>query len=212
MATKTALIIIDMQNDFALPGAPMGVAGAMAVLPNIRRVLMHFRARGLPVFHVVREYRADGSDIEATRLQGFLADKPYCVPGTKGCEIVAGLEPLPGEYRIVKNRFSAFMHTELDFMLRRLEVDTIVVCGIQYPNCIRTTIFDGVAHGYNVILVTDAAGAQTEEIARANILDIANIGVRCVTTDKFQNCIFVKERNSGSADKLNILCSGNHLN
>ena len=185
MVTKTALIIIDMQNDFALPGAPMSVAGAMAVLPNIKRVLAHFRDHGLPVFHVVREYRADGSDIEATRLQGFLADKPYCVPGTKGCEIVTGLEPLPGEYRIVKNRFSAFMHTELDFMLRRLEVDTIVVCGIQYPNCIRTTIFDGVAHGYNVILVTDAAGAQTEETARANILDIANIGVRCVITDEF---------------------------
>ena len=41
------------------------------------------------------------------------------------------------------------------------------------------------AHGYNVLLITDAAGAQTEEIARANILDIANIGVRSVTTDKF---------------------------
>ena len=182
---KTALIIIDMQNDFALPGAPMSVAGAMAVLPNIKRVLAHFRAHGLPVFHVVREYRADGSDIEATRLDGFLADQPSCVPGTPGCEIGAGLEPLPGEYRIVKNRFSAFMHTELDFMLRRLGVDTIVVVGIQYPNCIRTTVFDGVAHGYNVLLVTDAAGAQTEEIARANILDIANIGVRCLTTDEF---------------------------
>ena len=185
MPSKTALIIIDMQNDFALPDAPMGVAGAMAVLPNIRRVLEHFRAQGLPVFHVVREYRADGSDIEATRLDGFLAKKPYCVPGTPGCEIVAGLEPLPGEYRIVKNRFSAFMHTELDFMLRRLGVDTIAVVGIQYPNCIRTTVFDGVAHGYDVILVTDAAGAQTEDIARANILDIANIGVRCLTTDEF---------------------------
>ena len=107
------------------------------------------------------------------------------MPGTPGCEIVAGLEPLPGEYRIVKNRFSAFMHTELDFMLRRLGVDTIAVVGIQYPNCIRTTVFDGVAHGYDVILVTDAAGAQTEDIARANILDIANIGVRCLTTDEF---------------------------
>ena len=107
------------------------------------------------------------------------------MPGTPGCEIVAGLEPLPGEYRIVKNRFSAFMHTELDFMLRRLGVETITVVGIQYPNCIRTTVFDGVAHGYNVMLITDAAGAQTEEIARANILDIANIGVRCLTTDEF---------------------------
>ncbi|MDX9833852.1 MAG: isochorismatase family cysteine hydrolase [Desulfobulbus sp.] len=184
MASKMALIIIDMQNDFALPGAPMCVAGAMAVLPNIKQVLAHFRKKSLPVFHVVREYRADGSDIEGTRLPGFLSKESYCVPDTKGCAIVQGLEPLPNEYRIVKNRFSAFMHTELDFMLRRLEIRDIAVCGIQYPNCIRASIFDGVSLGYNVTLIKDAAGAQTEEIAQANILDIANIGVRCVTTEE----------------------------
>lgn len=185
MEDKMGLIIVDMQNDFALPGSPMCVAGAMAVLPNIKRVLTFFRKRSFPVFHVVREYRADGSDIEITRLQSFLSQQQYCVPGTKGSAIVDGLEPLANECRIVKNRFSAFMNTELDFMLRRLDVPNIVVCGIQYPNCIRTTIFDGVALGYNVILITDAAGAQTDEIARANIFDIANIGVACITTDRF---------------------------
>lgn len=184
-AAKTALIIIDMQNDFVLPGSPMCVAGAMAVIPNIQQLLDYFRKNSLPVFHLVREYRADGSDIEITRLRGFLAKEPYCVPGSQGCEIVQGLEPLSGEYRIVKNRFSAFMNTELDFMLRRLGVTDIAVCGVQYPNCIRTTIFDGVAFGYNVILVTDAAAAQTDAIARANITDIANIGVECVTTEQF---------------------------
>ena len=183
---KMALIIVDMQNDFALPGSPMYVAGAMAVVPNIKRVLTLFRNHSLPVFHVVREYRADGSYIEGFRLQGFLSQQPYCVPGTKGCDSVDGLEPLANEYRIVKNRFSGFMNTEIDFILRRLGVSHIVVCGIQYPNCIRATIFDGVALGYHVTLVTDAAGAQTEEIARANIVDIANIGVTCLTTDQFQ--------------------------
>ncbi|NLX17830.1 MAG: cysteine hydrolase [Desulfobulbus sp.] len=185
MKTKTALVIIDMQKDFVLPGAPMCVAGGMDALVNIKRVLQYFREESLPVFHVIREYRADGSDIEITRLQGFLTKESYCVPGTEGCEIVQGLEPLENEYKIVKNRFSAFMNTELDFMLRRLGIQTIVVCGVQYPNCIRTTIFDGVALGYQVILITDAAGAQTEEIARANIYDIANIGVECVSTDEF---------------------------
>jgi len=182
---KPALLIIDMQNDFALPGAPQCVAGAMAVVPNIRKVLEGFRRRSLPVFHVVREYRADGSDIEATRLEGFLAGPRYCVPGTKGSGIVDGLEPVEGEYRVVKNRFSAFMNTELDLMLRRLGVTDIAVCGIQYPNCIRATVFDGVALGYSVTLVTDATGAQTEEVAAANIRDMANIGVNCVTTDRF---------------------------
>lgn len=185
MKAETALIIIDMQNDFVLPGAPMHVAGGMDAAANIKRVLQYFREQAFPVFHVIREYRADGSDIEITRLQGFLTEKAYCVPGTKGCDIVQGLEPLDNEYRVVKNRFSAFMNTELDFMLRRLGVQTIAVCGVQYPNCIRTTVFDGVALGYEVVLITDAAGAQTKEIARANIHDIANIGVECISTDTF---------------------------
>ena len=185
MEKNTALLIIDMQNDFVLPGAPQCVAGAMAIIPNLKRVLDHFRNCSQPVFHVVREYRADGSDIEVTRLNAFLANRSYCVPGTNGCDIVDELSPKEGEYRIVKNRFSGFMNTELDFMLRRLGICNIVVCGVQYPNCIRATIFDGISLGYGVTLVTDATGAQTEEVARANIRDISNIGVNCVTTDQF---------------------------
>ena len=187
MYKKTALIIIDMQNDFALPGAPMSVAGAMAIVPNLKKILNHFRGLSLPIFHVVREYRVDGSDIEITRRHGFLNHQSYCVPGTKGCNIVDELTPIEGEYRIVKNRFSGFMNTELDFMLRGLDVNTIVVCGIQYPNCIRATIYDGVSLGYHVTLITDATGAQTQEVARANIYDISNIGVNCITTDQFLN-------------------------
>lgn len=182
---KTALIIIDMQNDIVRPGAPACVAGAFSTVPRIRRLLNHFRAVGLPVFHVVREYRADGSDIEIARLERFLSGRRYVVAGTPGCEIVEDLAPLPGEYRIVKQRFSAFMKTELDFMLRRLDIAHLVVCGTQYPNCIRSTIFDAVAYGYHVINIIDATSAQSPEIAAANIIDIKNIGVTCITSEEF---------------------------
>lgn len=174
-----------MQNDFVLPGAPACVAGALKTIPNIAKLLQRFREAKLPVFHVVREYREDGSDIEITRLKSFLSGKTCVVPGTQGCEIVEGLNPMDGEYRIIKNRYSSFMNTELDFMLRRLDVQYVVVCGTQYPNCVRATIYDAVSHGYNVILVTDATSAQTAEIAEANIIDIKNIGVECVDTQTF---------------------------
>ncbi len=182
---KYALLIIDMQNDFVLPGAPACVAGAYATIPCIRKVLDFFRANSLPVFHVVREYRADGSDIEITRLSGFLNNTPYTVPGTPGCEIVEGLTPIRGEYRVVKNRFSGFMNTELDFMLRRVGATHLVVCGTQYPNCIRATIFDAISYGYPVINITDATSAQTHDIANANITDLKNIGVECIAWDEF---------------------------
>jgi len=184
---NTALIIVDMQNDFVLPNAPQCVKGAMSVVPYIQEILQRFREKSLPIFHVYREYRADGSDIEKTRLEDFISHEKYCVPNTYGCEIIDELSALEGEYKIVKNRFSAFMHTELDFILRRLEVGRIVVCGIQYPNCIRATVFDGVALGYDVTLLSDATAAQTDEIAKANIVDIQNIGVVCCSTKQWMN-------------------------
>ena len=180
-----ALLVIDMQNDFVMPGSPIRVAGAKATVPVIKKVLTSFRNVGLPVFHAVREYRPDGSDIEITRLDSFLERAKVVVPGTRGCEIIEELKPVPGEYRIVKNRYSAFFLTELDLMLRRLGIEHVVICGTEYPSCIRTTIFDAVSNNYFVTLITDGCSAQTSEIADANIIDIKNIGVECVTAAEF---------------------------
>ncbi len=181
-----ALLIIDMQNDFVLPNAPQCVEGAIDVIENIEKILHKFREKNLPVFHIIRGYRVDGSDIEHTRLKDFLQN-PYCVPNTEGSKVIAELTPLEDEYKIIKNRFSGFMQTELDFMLRRLGVKELIVCGIQYPNCIRATVFDGISLGYNVTLITDATGAKTQKIAEANIFDILNIGVNCLNTTMILN-------------------------
>ncbi len=85
----------------------------------------------------------------------------------------------------MKNRYSCFMNTEMDFMLRRIGANHLVVCGTQYPNCIRATIFDAVCYGYSVTNITDATSAQTLEVAECNVRDIRNIGVDCVELDEF---------------------------
>jgi len=181
---RYALLIIDMQKDFVLPGAPARVAGAFDTIPFIRQALDLFREKKWPVFHVVREHRSDGSDIESFRRKPFLENK-YGAAGTPGCETVDELRPVPGEYRIIKKRFSAFMNTELDLLLRRLGICRLVVCGTQYPACIRATIYDALAFDYNVILLTDATSAQTQDVAEANIRDIRDLGVTCPTTAQF---------------------------
>ena len=177
---KSALLIIDMQNDFVLPGSTNCIKGAYETLPILSAVLERFRESGSPVFHIVREYRTDGSDIEKFRYDDFIEGNKYAVPGTVGCEVVNELKAVEGEYRVVKNRFSGFMNTELEFILRRLEVTDLVVAGIQYPNCIRATVFDAVAYGFNVSVLTDATSAKSEDIAKANIIDFVNIGIRCM--------------------------------
>jgi nicotinamidase-related amidase len=176
---KAALTIIDMQNDFVLDNKPLKVAGARAAIPKIQNVLSEFRKRSLPVFHILRVHRPDGSDVEITRRELF-ARSPFAVEGTKGAAVIDELTPLNGEYVIPKIRMSAFIGTELELMLRTIGISTLFVCGIQTPNCIRTTVFDGIAYNYPVVLIDDATGASSEEVHRANVRDMQNIGVRIV--------------------------------
>jgi nicotinamidase-related amidase len=180
-----ALLIIDMQNDFVVPGAPAEIKGAFATTGAIRRALLSFRERSWPVFHIHREHRADGTDAEKFRTSLFREGKGITVKGTPGCAPAPGLEPIKGEYRIVKKRFSGFFRTDLDLILNRLGRPRLVICGTQYPNCIRATITDAISLDYDVTLLTDGSSAQTEEIARANIFDIRQMGVECVTVNEF---------------------------
>jgi len=88
---------------------------------------------------------------------------------------------------VVKPRFSAFFGTELELILRRLGVDSVVVCGTQYPNCIRATAFDGLSYGYHTVVITDATSASTLVVAESNIRDMENIGIRCISFEEFRN-------------------------
>jgi len=180
-----ALIIVDMQNDFVLPGAPACVAGAYATLPRIREALNFWHQKSWPVVYLYREYRRDGSDIELSRLESFLRDQPICLPGSEGAQIVQAIAPQPADYQVMKNRFSGFMDTELDFILRRRGVEKIVVCGTQYPCCVRATLVDGLCYGYHTTCLTDATSAQSDDVAQANIRDLQYMGVRCVDVETF---------------------------
>jgi len=176
---RPALLIIDMQNDFVLEGKPLRVAGSAAVIPKIQSVLAEFRKRKLPVFHILRVHRSDGSDVEIIR-QDLFRKQPFAVAGTPGAAVIDELTPEAGEHVLTKTRMSAFIGTELDLVLRTLHVTMLVVCGIQTPNCIRTTVFDGIAYNYPVVLVGDATGAASGEVHLANIRDMQNIGVKIV--------------------------------
>ena len=181
---QTALLIIDMQNDFVLEGAPLRVAQAKTVIPNILEILRRFRAENQPVFHVIRVHRKDGSDVEIIR-QDLFKKQPFAVEGTPGAQVVDELLPVQNEYVIRKTRMSAFIGTELDLMLRTIGVTNLIITGIQTPNCIRTTVFDAIAYNYPVTLIEDAVGAKNDTIHQANLEDMKNIGVQIMKTQEF---------------------------
>tara|TARA_B100000315_G_C14236020_1_gene433157 strand:- start:39 stop:608 length:570 start_codon:yes stop_codon:yes gene_type:complete len=177
---NTALLIIDMQNDFVLEGAPMQVQGGLGIIDNVKRVLQLFREKQFPVVHVIRSHDASGDDVEITRKDIF-SKTPFTVPGTSGIEVVDALQPLPGEKVIEKKRMSGFFDTALDSMLRSLGVEAVVVVGVQTPNCVRATAFDAVAYNYETYLVEDATAAQTPEVHSSNVLDMKDIGINVIT-------------------------------
>ena len=174
---RPALLILDMQNDTVLDGAPLKVAQARAIVPKIRKILDEFRARKIPVFHMVRVHKPDGSDVEFFRQELF-RKQPFCVEGTRGAAVIDELAPVKGEYVIPRVRMSAFMGTDLDLMLRGMGITDLVVTGVQTPNCIRTTVCDAMAYNYSPVLIEDAVGAQNDEVHSGNLRDMANFGVQ----------------------------------
>ena len=89
---QAALLIVDMQNDFVLEGAPLRVAQARSVVPKIYEVLAEFRKKRLSVFHILRVHRRDGSDVEITRQELF-RKHPFAVEGTHGAAVIEELTP-----------------------------------------------------------------------------------------------------------------------
>ncbi|MFP4672091.1 MAG: cysteine hydrolase family protein [Desulfohalobiaceae bacterium] len=178
--SSPALAIVDMQNDFVQPGGTAHVQMAQGTVPRIREAASYFRQQGWPVIYIFRVHRADGSDAEITRRQLFRKKSGVCVRDSWGAKIVQDLEVVPGDFILTKQRFSAFMSTELDLLLRRLQVDTLVLAGTQLPNCIRATAVDALSRDYMPVVLTDACSAQDTETAESNIKDMLNMGMHCL--------------------------------
>jgi nicotinamidase-related amidase len=175
---RTALLLIGMQNDVAHPDGRAFVPEAARKVPAMAALLEAFREAKEPVVHAIRSYREDTWNVERFRVPSFQGDRGFLVAGTWGARIVDRLAPEPGEPVIVKPRFSAFMFTELDLLLRRAGVARLVVAGVNLPIGPRATMMDAVALDYDVVAVADALATTSEETHRANLQDLAAIGVR----------------------------------
>ena len=175
----TALVVIDMENAFIDPASPLCIKNALATVPACGRVIEKARERKIPVFFVNRIYRKNGSDVEFTRYQSWLGGDRYLAPGSTGplsIDVPAEFKLKAGDYTIIKPRFSAFFQTELDLILRRLGIRTVILTGTTTPNCIRTTCYDGLSLDYNILIIEDCCSSNTEEIQRVNMEDMARVG------------------------------------
>jgi len=186
--TRSALLMIDMENGFVDPQGGHCIRFAASTVPTCIEAAELARSKGIPVFFVKRIYRADGSDVELTRHAAWRAGGRACGPATTGpnsAQAPEGLRPQPGDYTIIKPRFSAFFQTELDLILRRLDVRTVLIAGTTTPNCVRTTCYDAISLEYNTVVLTDCCSSQTEEIQRVNLEDMERIGAVLMDNQTF---------------------------
>ena len=186
--TRSALLVIDMENGFVEPEGGHCIRFAKGTVPACVRAVETAREKGIPVFFVKRSYRTDGSDVELTRHAAWVKGGRACGPATTGpnsARAPEGLRPQPGDYTIIKPRWSAFFQTELDLILRRLDVRTVILTGTTTPNCVRTSCYDAISLEYNVVVLTDCCSSQTEEIQRVNLEDMGRAGALLMDSAAF---------------------------
>ena len=144
-----AVVVIDMQRDFVDEGAPIECPGGRDIIPSIQRLLEAARTHGIPVIYTQEAHRAEKVDF-GLELQG---DEPeHCLEGTPGIEIVPALAMQPGDFLIVKRRYSAFFATDLDILLRGLDTELLILTGVATDVCVRATAQDAQQHNYRVVV------------------------------------------------------------
>src|SRR5207302_5523179 len=154
---KTAMIVVDMQNDFVAPGAAMETPAARAVVPRLTEALKICRDAGIKIIYTAHVHRRDGSDMGLfDDMHAPIAKRAALVDGTPGVEIYPELAPAPGEHVIKKHRYSGFYGTDLDMILREWGVDTVIIAGTTTENCCHATARDAMFRNYRVAFLSDA--------------------------------------------------------
>jgi ureidoacrylate peracid hydrolase len=196
---KSALIIVDMQNDFLhpegsfgtrareAPGAGIDMPFLVGTIPQAKRLADAYRKAGRPVVYIAHVLKADYSDAQFPYWRLGLtpgSNRTHCVEGTWGAQIVDELRPQEGEHLVVKKGFGGFSNTPLDTILRNMGVTTCVVSGVTTCVCVSNTLRGGVEHNYRMILVADAVAEVSRDTHEAELKTMARVFADVKTTDE----------------------------
>lgn len=156
--TKTAVIIIDMQNDFIGEEAVIPCKGTQDVVQNIKKLTEFCHSNHIPVIYTQEAHRSSQIDF-GRELDG---DEPlHCLEGSNGIEIIRELSPQPEDYVIMKRRYSGFFQTDLQVLLSGLKVDNLIITGAATDVCVRATATDAQQFGYHVYVPKDCVAGTT---------------------------------------------------
>jgi nicotinamidase-related amidase len=181
----TALVVVDMQRDFCIPGGAfdrLGVDISMypPMIPRLARLIEGARAAGVPVIYIqmtVLPGRASESPAQIRfnlRLHlgadGVVEPLSYTPDGSTGQEVIPELAPQDGDWMVKKYRSSAFWGTNLDMLLRSNGIKSIVVSGCTTEGCVESTARDGLFADYYVVIPEDCVASDHRDQHDASLL------------------------------------------
>jgi ureidoacrylate peracid hydrolase len=194
---KTALVVVDMQNAFMLPGvAHSPCLMAQEIVPNINRLAEAVRQTGGIVVWIKTAYTDDTLENWST-LYGMLGPKgaqkraKALTRGSKGYELWPALEVRDGDLTVEKNRYSAFIQGSSDLaeVLRARGLDTLLITGTVTNVCCESTARDAMMLNFKTIMLTDGNAAVTDEDHNASLIGFYLIFGDIMPTDFAIECL-----------------------
>ncbi len=174
-ADRTAIIVVDMINEFCKPGGKMVLPGYERLMPQQNAIIDAGRAAGVPIVWIADTHRAN-----LRRDREWLKRTPHSVEGTWGAQIIDDHTIQPEDRLVRKSRYSSFFQTDLDLLLRDTMISQLVVFGVVTNICVRSTVHDAFFLGYEVAVPHDACAGTGPREHASSLYDIAtHFGTVC---------------------------------
>lgn len=163
---NTALIIVDMQNDFVKPGGSLHVDAASEITGSLQDLIAKSREAGVKIFYTQDTHSPDDKE--------FTIWPAHCIKNTNGWEIVAEIAPEANDIIIEKNRYDGFYATPLEHYLRSVySIDNLIIVGTVSNICVAQTAASAGLRWFNIITPADCTAAITEFDQAATLRQIS---------------------------------------
>ena len=164
---RTAVLVIDMVRDFTdMEQGKVANPNSAALVPVVAEFVKQARQQKALIIWVIESHRPGKPDWELRHV------RDHCTAGTLGVELAPPLTPLEEDYIIYKRRYSAFVGTDLDLILRDNTIDALMLTGTKTNVCIRATAQDAFSQNYQVIVPRECVATDRQHLHEANLEDI----------------------------------------
>jgi nicotinamidase-related amidase len=176
---QPAVIVIDMHRGSIEPPGTVFVPGGAEIVPAVSRLLERTRAAGVPVIFIVHQTRPDGADarspfwLEAESVGTLYPNVREQVVGSPWTELADGLRRDTRDHVLPKKRYGAFSGNDLAFLLKNLQIETLVLTGVETEICVLATAYHAFNDDYRVVVASDGTAGLEPELADAALEIIA---------------------------------------